>query len=118
MEKVKTVEAYIAAAPPEMRAKLEEMRSIFRSAAPAATEKISYDMPTYTFNGRRLHFAAMKKHVAVYGLVHVDSDIPEALEAFVDNRSTLHFAVDSPLPKAAIRDAIKQRVREAETAGA
>ena len=115
MQKVTTVDAYIAAAPPETRPMLEEMRSIFRSAAPSATEKISYDMPTYEFHGRRLHFAGAKSHVGVYGLVHVDSDIPEALRAYVDNRSTLRFPLDRPLPVAAIRDAIERRISDAES---
>lgn len=113
MEKVKDVDAYIAAAPPALRPKLEELRGIFRSAAPSATEKISYGMPTYEFGGRRLHFSAAKNHVGVYALVHVDSDIPAALRPFVDQRSTLRFPLDRPLPAAAIRNAIKQRVRQA-----
>lgn len=110
------VDAYIAAAPPAVQARLRELRDIVISTAPSATEKISYGMPSYEYRGARLvYFAGHKNHVGLYSLVHVDGHVPAQLRAFVDSRSTLQFPLDRPLPAPAIRDALLRRMRENES---
>lgn len=110
------VDAYIDAAQPAVQPKLREIRRIIRSTAPSATEKVSYGMPTYEYRGARLvYFAGHKSHVGVYALVHVESHVPGQLKEFVDHRSTLRFPLDRPLPAAAIRGAVRRRMRENES---
>jgi uncharacterized protein YdhG (YjbR/CyaY superfamily) len=111
------VDAYIESAPVAQREVLRQLRQLVREAAPRATERLSYGMPSYLCGGERLlHFASAAKHVGVYGLVHVDGDVPDELGGYLDHRSTLRLPFDRPLPMAAIRDAISRKARELEAA--
>ena len=47
----------------DVQEKLNEMKLAIRKAAPEASEKISYRMPAFTFNGMLVYFAA-HKHMA------------------------------------------------------
>ncbi|NTW73051.1 MAG: DUF1801 domain-containing protein, partial [Eubacteriaceae bacterium] len=57
-KKPQNTDEYIAGFPKEIRDKLQEIRETIRKAAPEATEKISYQMPTFYLNGNLVHFAA------------------------------------------------------------
>ncbi|MBC1611670.1 hypothetical protein HB910_14175, partial [Listeria welshimeri] len=52
-----TIEEYITQAPAETKAVLQKIRETIQAAAPEATEKISYQMPTFYFEGNLVHFA-------------------------------------------------------------
>ena len=107
------VDAYIQNAPPAQQDMLRQLRELVRRAAPTAVERLSYGMPSYLCAGQRLlHFASATKHVAVYGLAHVDADVPEELRGYLDHRSTLRFRPERPLPAAAIEKAIRRTARE------
>jgi uncharacterized protein YdhG (YjbR/CyaY superfamily) len=112
MIETRDVDSYIDGAPVGAQPTLRELRRLVFDAAPSATERISYGMPTYELDGRRLlHFGAAKRHVGVYGLVHVDSATPEALAAYLDHRSTLRFGFGGTLPTDALREAIHDKLR-------
>jgi uncharacterized protein YdhG (YjbR/CyaY superfamily) len=49
----KTIDEYIAGFPPDVQAIMQRIRVTIRKAAPAATEKISYQIPTFTLRGAR-----------------------------------------------------------------
>jgi uncharacterized protein YdhG (YjbR/CyaY superfamily) len=105
-----SVDAYIDAAPRPSQSALRELRGLVLEVVPGVTERISYGMPTYDHRGHRLlHIAAAKRHVAIYGLVHEDGDVPEALRPYLRERSTLTFGFDRPLPIGAIREAIQEK---------
>lgn len=114
-EEVAGVDAYISTAPAPVQPMLREMRRIIRSAAPSAIEKLKYGMPFYDYFGRLVYFAGHKTHVGVYGLVHVEAQVPARLKQYLDHRSTLRFPLDAKLPVAAIRAAIRQRIKENES---
>jgi uncharacterized protein YdhG (YjbR/CyaY superfamily) len=62
-----SVDEHIAGASPAARPMLEELRAIIRAAAPEATERISYGVPTFDLAGQHLvHFAGYAKHVGLY----------------------------------------------------
>ena len=104
------VDAYVEAAPEAAQPHLRRLRRLVLTAVPDAAETISYGMPTYEVAGRRLaHLAGDRRHVAIYGLVHVDQEIPAELAEFVDHRSTLHFRFDRALPEAALAAALRQK---------
>ena len=109
------VEAYIASAPAAVQPKLRELRAIITSAAPSATEKLSYGMPFYDYFGRLVYFGGYKTHVGVYGLAHVEGDVSEQLKPYLDHRSTLRFSPDGALPVAALQAAIRRRMKENES---
>jgi uncharacterized protein YdhG (YjbR/CyaY superfamily) len=89
---------------------LRELRAIIREAAPEATETISYGMPTYAQAGRRVHFAAAKRHCALYG---------SAVDAFADElrgygfrtlKGTVQLPLDRPLPRELVRKLVQAKL--------
>jgi len=54
----KDVDAYLASAPKELQAVLENLRESIKAAAPQAEELISYQIPTYKYHGPLVHFVA------------------------------------------------------------
>lgn len=56
-----TIDEYINSFPRNIQVFLEDIRQTIRTAAPDATETISYQMPTFKLNGNLVHFAAYKK---------------------------------------------------------
>ncbi|MEL7658243.1 MAG: DUF1801 domain-containing protein, partial [Bacillota bacterium] len=62
----KTIDEYIRQFPPEIQEQLQALREVIKDAAPSATEKISWQMPTFYLNGNLVHFAAHKNHVGFY----------------------------------------------------
>jgi uncharacterized protein YdhG (YjbR/CyaY superfamily) len=101
MRTIATVDEYIAAQKPEARARLQELRTIIRAAVPQATEVISYGMPTYRLAGRRVHFAAAKRHCALYGAA-IDLGGDE-LGEFKTLKGTVQFPLDRPIPEHLVR---------------
>ena len=57
---ITSIDAYIATFPEEIQRKLQKLREVIQAAAPEATEKISYQMPTFYLNGNLVHFAAFQ----------------------------------------------------------
>lgn len=57
-----TIDEYITQAPPETKEVLQKIRETIKAAAPEATEKISYQMPTFYLEGNLVHFAVAKNH--------------------------------------------------------
>lgn len=104
------VDTYIETAPVATQPMLIELRRIIREAAPHAAETIKYGMPSYAVNGQAFaHFAATKQHVALYGVVHVEHDVPADLAPYLGHRSTLQFKIGQELPSAALEDAIRRK---------
>lgn len=112
MGKTTDVDGYVDAAPPAAQPMLRELRRIILAAAPEAAEKLSYGMPFYEYGGRRLvYFSTNQSHVGVYGLVHVEGEVPEELAEYLDHRSTLRFRLGRSLPAAALTAAVRQKAR-------
>jgi uncharacterized protein YdhG (YjbR/CyaY superfamily) len=61
-----SIDEYISWFPDETQKKLQEMRATIHAAAPEATEKISYQMPTFFLNGNLVHFAGFKDHISFF----------------------------------------------------
>lgn len=110
------VDSYIDHAPAAAQPMIRELRRLVFEAAPSATERISYGMPTYDLDGQRLlHFSAARRHVGVYALVHVGDAVPRPLAGNLDHQSTLRFGIGTPLPTAAIIEAIHRKIQAMET---
>ena len=107
-----TIDEYIAAAPAELRPIASELRSTIRKAAPGATEKISYGIPTFYQNGNLVHFAVFDKHIGFY-------PTPSAIEAFRNEltpynraKGSVQFPHDQPLPLKLVTRMVQFRVRQ------
>jgi uncharacterized protein YdhG (YjbR/CyaY superfamily) len=107
-----TIDEYIAAFAPEIQAKLTEMRTIIKAAAPQAEEKISYQMPTFSLEGNLVHFAAFKHHIGFYPVPSGIEAFKKELSVYKGAKGSVQFPLDQPLPRALITRIVKYRVRE------
>src|SRR4030042_6090862 len=92
-----SIDEYIAEFPPETRMVLEEMRALIRAAAPAATETISYAIPTFDLKGRHLvHFAAYERHVGLYPTPSGIEAFRAELEPYKNAKGSVQFPLAQP----------------------
>ena len=111
-----SVDEYLALVPDDARAALEKLRQTIKTAAPGTTETISYQMPTFKYQGRALvGFAAFKNHCSLFPYSTKVMDLCKAeLESYETSKGTIRFPVDRPLPSAFIRKIVKTRMEEIE----
>lgn len=114
MRRPKTVDAYIASAPKEVRGKLKELRAAIRRAAPAAEERISYGMPYYAYQGRLAYFAAFKKHIGLYLPTPVVAEHRRDLKGYETSGATVRLPLDKKLPVSLIKKLVRARLKKNE----
>jgi uncharacterized protein YdhG (YjbR/CyaY superfamily) len=110
----KSVDAYIADAPKELRGKLRELRAAIKGAAPKAAESISYGMPYYSYKGRLAYFRHWKAHIGLYIPTPVVEEHEKELQTYETNKATVRFPLDKKLPIALIKKLIKARLKKNE----
>ena len=102
----KSVDAYIKAAPEDIRPKLAHLRKIVRNTVPDADEGISYGMPYYKWNGALAGFASFKNHIGFFPGAIVQ-DFADELAAYKTSKGTVQLPLDRPLPVRLIRKMLK-----------
>lgn len=107
-----TIDEYIAGFPQDIQSKLNQMREVIRAAAPQATEKISYQMPTFYLNGNLVHFAVHARHIGVYPGGSELKGLGEDISAYRTSKGTLQFPLDQPIPYDLIRKITQVRAAE------
>lgn len=60
------IDEYIASQPAKLQILLLNVRMAIRQALPDATEKISWQMPTFWQRRNLIHFSAQKNHLGIY----------------------------------------------------
>jgi len=110
--KVETVDDYIAKQPKKVQVLLRQMRTAVRSAAPQATEVISYGMPAFRQRGILAYFAAFKNHIGFYPTLSAVKAFEKDLSRFETSKGTVRFPLDQPLPLALVKRIVKFRVKE------
>ena len=121
MGKMKTaasVEEYIAAADPQAKKALKDIRKTIRSAAPKAEEVISYQIPGYKYHGMLVFFAAWKNHISLYPAPWGAEDLKKEMSAFEGSKGTIKFPLDKPMPLTLIKKMVKYRMKENEVKAA
>ena len=114
--KVETIEAYISLQPEDIQGVLQEMQQVIREEAPEATEKISYQMPTFYLKGNLVHFAAQKHHIGFYPTPSAIEAFKEELSAYKTSKGAVQFPIDKPIPYDLVRRMVRYRVGEATRA--
>jgi uncharacterized protein YdhG (YjbR/CyaY superfamily) len=107
-----TIDEYIAASAPTVRAILREIRRVVRAAAPGAGELISYRMPAFRQCGILVYFAAFKSHIGLFPPVRGDAKLAKALAPYAGPKGNLKFPLDEPMPYALIRRIVRLRVKQ------
>lgn len=106
------IDSYIETFPEDVQKKLKQMRSTVQAAAPQATEKISYQMPTFYLNGNLVHFAAFKNHIGFYPIPSGLVEFKEDLAGYKTSKGGVQFPLDKDLPLDLIGRIVKFRVEE------
>jgi len=108
-----SIDDYIATFPKDVQKIMNQLRGTIKAAAPEAEEKISYQLPTFTLNGKYLvYFAGWKTHIAFYGAPRGNAEFKEDLSAYETGQGTLKFPFDKPIPFDLITKIVKFRVAE------
>jgi len=106
----KTIDEYIAFYPDDIQAKLQKLRLVIHAAAPEATEKISYQMPTFYLNGNLVHFAAFKQHIGFFPTPSGVENFHDELSAYKTSKGTIQFPLDKPIPFDLVTRIVELRV--------
>ena len=109
---IKTIDDYIRTFPLSTQKILEEMRALIREAAPEASEKISYQMPTFYLNGNLVHFAAYERHIGFYPTPSAIQAFAGELSSYKTSKGAIQFPIDQPMPGELVRKIVKFRVEE------
>lgn len=113
------VDDYIAGFPDDVRKKLVAMRKTIRRAAPDATERVSYGIPTFDLDGRPLvYFAGFRNHLSVYPAPRGYPEFKEELSGYKGGKGTVQFPHDEPIPHDLIRRIVEFRKKGIATAAA
>jgi uncharacterized protein YdhG (YjbR/CyaY superfamily) len=112
--KYQDVDEYMAQLTDDRRKVMEQLRSTIQSAAPDATEVISYNMPAFRLGGRFLvSYEAFKRH---YSLFPWNDDMVEELgeemRPYAVGKGTIRFPADKPIPFELVTRIVRIRNRE------
>lgn len=115
---VSSIDEYIARFPSHTQKLLGELRGLIKASAPAATETISYGIPTFDLEGRHLvFFAGYERHVGLYPAPVNEAAFAEDLKPYKKGRGSVQFPLSKPLPEDLIRRIVafeaERRVRTA-----
>jgi uncharacterized protein YdhG (YjbR/CyaY superfamily) len=93
------VDEYLAALPADARAVLAQVRAAVLRGMPGATETIRYGMPAAMLGSRYgLHFAAWKKHAALYPVPVFDGDLEAEVAPLRSGKDAVHLRYGRPVP--------------------
>ncbi|HEY4550590.1 MAG TPA: DUF1801 domain-containing protein [Bacillus sp. (in: firmicutes)] len=110
--KFNSIDEYIGLYPSEIQDILTTLRKVIKESAPEATEKISYQMPTFAMHGNLVHFAAYKKHIGFYPAASGVAAFTDKLVEYKTSKGAIQFSIDKPLPYELIKEIVQFRVDE------
>ena len=112
MKQIRNIEDYISGFPQEVRKKLEQVRTTIQKAAPDASERISYQIPTFFLNGNLVHFAAYKTHIGFYPAPSGIKEFMEEISKYKWAKGSVQFPIDEEIPVDLITRIVAFRVKE------
>ena len=104
--KPNSIDEYIAAKSEEVRPLLQSIRETIRAAAPEATEKISWQMPTFWQGENLIHFAAFKKHPGG----EATSEFAGRLAEYKTSKGAIQLPLGKPIDDELITDIVRWRL--------
>lgn len=104
MAKPATVEEYVAGFPPEVRARLQRIRSEIVAAVRYVSggvpeEKLRYGIAAVMLGGRyALHFAGWKKHIGLYPVPRLPEPLESEIAPYRAEKDTVAFPHAKDIP--------------------
>jgi uncharacterized protein YdhG (YjbR/CyaY superfamily) len=110
------VDEYLRRVEEPKRSTLQTLRHAILEIVPEAEEVISYGLPAFRVRGQTVAgFAAFKDHLSYLPFSgSVLAKLEDELGGYTMTKSSLHFPVDRPLPKALVAKLIEVRLAETE----
>lgn len=109
-----SIDEYVVLFPPEVQGILQKVRATIRKAAPAAEERISYQIPAFAINGRVfIFFAAFRHHIGLYPPVQGDARLQREVARYAGEKGNLRFPLDEPIPYSLIGRIAKLKLQQA-----
>ena len=109
-----SVEEYFSWFPPDIQAKLQQIRDTLRAALPEAKEVISYHMPAFKTTEVVVYFAAAKSHLGYYPTNSGVEEFKKELAEYVTSKGAIQFPYDRELPLDLIAQIAQFRAEEAK----
>ena len=107
------IDAYLAKVPAEPRAALQKLRQTIQAAAPKATEKLSYQIPTFDYLGSLVAFAAFKHHCSFFPMsLSVIAAHQSELRDHDVSKGTIRFTAARPLPAGLVKKMVRERMKQ------
>jgi uncharacterized protein YdhG (YjbR/CyaY superfamily) len=110
-------DSYYDEQPEPQRTTLLAVRSSIQRILPGAQESISYGMPTFKVDGTAVAgIAGFKHHCSYFPYAGEVLEVhAEALRSYDQNKGTLRFPIDAPLPLALLRKMLATRLEREHT---
>lgn len=107
-----TIDAYINTFDGDIKERLMNIRQVIKDSSPQATEKISYQMPTFYLNGNLVHFGAFKNHIGFYPTPSGVCANLEGLDRYQRSKGSIIFPHSKPIPYDIIKKIVELRTIE------
>jgi uncharacterized protein YdhG (YjbR/CyaY superfamily) len=108
------VDEYLRGLEEPERSTLQTLRSTILEIVPDAEQVISYHVPAFRRAGKTIGgFAAFKNHLSYLPFSgSVIGELADELDGYTTTKSSVHFPVDRPLPKALVKKLIAARLAD------
>lgn len=107
-----TIQGYINGFPTSTSRLLNQMLKTIKEAAPAASEKMAYGIPTLYLEGNLVHFAGYKNHIGFYPGADGMAFFEEKLTGYKRAKGSVQFPIDQPLPLKLVTEIVRFRVKQ------
>ena len=101
---------YIAEQDENVRPLLQKIRETIRAAAPDATEKFSWQMPTFWQCENLIHFVLNKHHIGIYPGGDAVEVFAERLTGYKTSKGAIQFQLNKPIDYELIADIVRWRL--------
>ena len=111
---IEEVDEYLRGLEEPKRNTLQTLRRTILEIVPDAEQVISYRVPAFRVGGKTVAgFAAFKNHLGYLPFSgSVIGQLPNELGDYATTKSSVHFPVDRPLPKALVKKLIDVRLAD------
>ena len=105
------IEDYVSGFPPSVQRRLRQLFQTIAKTAPESDATISYGIPTFVANGRKLvWFGAFKSHIGFYPGAAAIAAFKKELSKYKSAKGSVQFPSSEPLPLDLISRIVEFRV--------
>ena len=98
--------------PEGQRNALLHLRADLIGLVPAATDRVSYSMPTLEISGQiLLHYSGFKSHNSLFCGSELPRRLAKDLGERVTSKGTIQFGIEEVLPRALVKKIVTERIK-------